>query len=121
MLRPVYRVTNKEVKQLATMTRKERRAERLRGFVPNVEASEVARLARLGYKVTNESGALRVTTHSLTWHTANRPDIAAPNSGSTWERSGPAYRAGAQEHRLDGPNRHDRTGGSTASNTSTTE
>ena len=71
------------------ITRKERRARRQRGFVTRKEARLAARLARLDYKVTNESGTLTMLSHSLTWHLANRPNWAAPPPGRAWDRTGP--------------------------------
>ena len=45
-------------------------------------------MAGLDYKVTNESGALRVYTHPLTWHLEASP---AATSGQERGRSGPAW------------------------------
>ena len=68
-------------------TRRERRAERQRRYVTSRDAREAARMAGLDYKVTNESGALRVYPHSLTWHL----EIGlTPKSGQGRGRSGPA-------------------------------
>ncbi len=64
--------------QLVAMTRRERRYRRLRGFLTAREARLAARLARLDYRVSNESGALRV-----------------PSSAQKWHRSSPHDRAGA--------------------------
>ena len=76
---------------MTEMTRRERRAERQRSFVADKEARLAAQLARLDYKVTNESGALRTITHSLTWHLGERPNGAAPPPGRKMDRSGPTY------------------------------
>ena len=54
-----------KVEQVKTMTRSEHRAERQRRFVTHKEARLAAQSARLDFKVTNESGALRRPTHSL--------------------------------------------------------
>ena len=75
---------------MTVMTPRERRAERQRRFVTDKEARLAARLARLDYKVTNENGAMRVHTHSLTWHLVSRPNGTAPPPGRGWDRSGPA-------------------------------
>ena len=75
--------------EMERITRRERRALRQLRFVTAREASLAARLAHLDYRVSNEAGALRVHTHSLTWHIANRPSGAAPPPGRGWERSGP--------------------------------
>lgn len=79
------------------MTRWERRAVRQRRFVANKEAHLAARLARLDYKVTNESGALRAPTHSLTWHLGTRLNGSSPPPGQGWGRSGAAHVVGAHE------------------------
>ena len=73
------------------ITRRERRALRQQKFVADKEARLAARLAHLDYKVANESGALRVSTHSLTWHLAKRANWAKPRGGPGWDRSGPTY------------------------------
>ena len=79
---------------MTAMTRRERRAERQRSFVADKEARLAARLARLDYKVTNESGALRTLTHSLTWHLGNRPNGPRPPDGRGWDKSGLAFVVG---------------------------
>ena len=71
-------------------TRRQRRAERQRRLVTSKEASLAARLAHLDYRVSGESGALTVHTHSLSWHRANSPNITVPPEGQGWDRSGPA-------------------------------
>ena len=60
-------------------------------FVTSSEARQAARLARLDYKVPGESGALRLHTHSLTWHLGGRVHGPAPPPGQGRDRSGPAY------------------------------
>ena len=88
------------MKQVTTMTRRERRAERRRRFVTDKEAHLAARLARLDYKVSNESDALRSLTHSLTWHLAKRPNGPRAASGRGWDRSGPTYVVGVRDLRF---------------------
>ena len=78
--------------ETATLTRRERRAMRKLRFVTSSEARQAARLARLDYKVPGESGALRLHTHSLTWHLGaastalhHRPDREGTGQGRpTW-------------------------------------
>lgn len=82
------------MKQVPATTRQERRARRQQGLVAIWEAREVARLAGLDYKVSSESGALRMLTHSLTWHVGSRKNSHAPPSGRGWDRSGSAYLVG---------------------------
>ena len=71
------------------MTRRERRAIRQLRYVKSSEARLAARLAHLDYKVSGETGALKVHTHSLSWHLAKRPNWATPQGGRGWDRSGP--------------------------------
>ena len=73
------------------MTRRERRARRHRGFVTAKEARLAARLARLDYKTSGETGALRVPSKARTWHMGNRKNAHRPPPGKTWDRSGPTY------------------------------
>ena len=58
-----------------TVTRQERRALRLRGVVADREAHRAALTAGLDYRVSGESGALVVHSHSITWHRAKTPNI----------------------------------------------
>ena len=73
------------------MTRQERRAQRLRRFVTDREARLAARLARLDYRTTGESGALKVPSRQRTWHLGGRLNGHRPPPGQPWDRSGPAY------------------------------
>ena len=75
----------------AEMTRQERRAIRQRRFVTAREARLAARLARLDYKVSGETGAMRVPTRARTWYLGNRFNAHPPPPGRGWDRSGPAY------------------------------
>ena len=61
---------------MTLMTRHQRRAIRQRWFVTAKEARLATRLARLDYKVCNESGALRVRSKVRTWHLGNRDERA---------------------------------------------
>ena len=73
------------------MTRRERRASRQRRFVTATQARLAARLARVGYKLTNESGALKVPSRIRTWHLNGRANGHKPPPGQTWDQSGPTY------------------------------
>ena len=73
------------------MTRRERRARRHRGCVTAKEARLAARLARLDYKTSGETGAMRVPSKGHTWHLGGRANGHAPPPGQGWERSGPTY------------------------------
>ena len=84
------------VKLVTSMTRRERRAERQLGFVTARQARLAARLARLDYKVSGETGAMRVPTKARTWHQGNRKNAHAPPPGQGWDRSSPVYMAGAE-------------------------
>jgi hypothetical protein len=79
------------------MTRRERRTIRRLGFITAKEARLAARLARLDYKVSGETGAMRVPTKARTWHLGNRLNGHAPPPGQGWSRSGPAYMVGSDE------------------------
>jgi hypothetical protein len=71
------------------MTRRDRRAHRLQSLVSGREARLAARLAHLGYRVSGESGALRVYTHSLSWHRGKCLNASLPPPGRGLDRSGP--------------------------------
>ena len=73
------------------MTRRERRAIRQRGFVTAREARLAARLARLDYKVSGETGAMKVPSKARTWHQGGRLNAHEPPPGRDWDRSGPTY------------------------------
>ena len=78
--------------QLETMTRSERRYRRMRKFVTAKEARLAARMARLGYRVSNESGALRVPSRAQKWHRSSPHD-----------RAGATYVVGIRDVRLARP------------------
>ena len=73
------------------MTRRERRARRHRRFVTDKEARLAARLARLDYKTSGETGTLKPPTKGRIWYLGNRKNGHAPPPGQAWERSGPTY------------------------------
>jgi hypothetical protein len=111
------------------MTRRERRAERHRQYLmnratrpasPGYQASGETGARRetdyegplpgwlrpLDYKVSSESGALRVHSRVRTWHMGNRKNGHAPPLGQGWDRSGPAYLVGAGGIKLAEPANH---------------
>ena len=71
------------------LTRRKRRAWRLRTLEVAREARVVTRMAGLDYKVSGENGALRVTSHAVTRHLVKRPNSSTPPPGRGWDRSGP--------------------------------
>ncbi|MBI2171478.1 MAG: hypothetical protein HYU30_05590 [Chloroflexi bacterium] len=96
------------------MTRRERRAERQRQYLmkrstppasPDCQASDESGAIRpwdgesplpwwlrpLDYRVSGESGALRIRGKGRTWHQGGRANGHAPPPGQGWERSGPTY------------------------------
>lgn len=93
---------------MTAMTRRERRAIRLRGLVTAKEARLAARLARLDYKVSGESGALKVPSRMRTWHLGGRANGHAPPPGESWDRSGPTYLIEIGGTRLEKPVIHHR-------------
>ena len=76
---------------MPVMTRLQRRTLRLQRFVTAKQARLAARLARVDYRVSNESGALKVPSKVRTWHLNNRLNGHAPPPGQAWDRAGPAY------------------------------
>ena len=79
------------------MTRHERRANRRLRFVTTREARLAARLARLDYKVSGETGAMRVPSRMRTWHLGGRLNAHRPSAGQGWARSGATYVVEASE------------------------
>jgi len=75
--------------EVTVMNRRDRRACRLQNLVSDRQARLAARLAHLDYRVSGESGALRVYTHSLSWHRAKCPNASLPPPGRACDRSGP--------------------------------
>ena len=76
---------------------------RQRNFVTAKQAALAARLARLDYKVSGETGALRLPGKGRTWYLGNRKSAHAPALGQSWERSGPTYIVALDEVRLAKP------------------
>ena len=87
-------------------TRRQRRAWRLQMLAASREARLVARRAGLDYRVSGESGALVVHTHSLNWHRAKSPNITAPPPGRGWDGSGPVRAVVEPEGRIAQPVKH---------------
>ena len=89
--------------RLTFTSRRDRRAERAQRFVTARQAQWAARMARLGYKTSGETGALRPPSKGRTW-SKTRKNAHAPPPGVGWERSGPmrVVRTG-QEGRLEVP------------------
>ena len=103
------------------MTRRERRAERQRRYEAAKEVRSAERLDNrlsgesnglgrvdyeahlpgwlrpLGYKVSSESGALKVHSLIKTWHLGGRANGHMPPPGRSWDRSGPAYKVEAEQ------------------------
>ena len=61
------------------------------------EAHRAALQAGLDYRVSGETGALVVHTHSLSWHRAKSPNITAPPPGRGWDGSGTVRVVGVDE------------------------
>ena len=112
-------------------TRRERRAERQRQHLmnratpwasPDSQASRESSafgkvdyeaplpgwLRPLDYKVSSESGALKVRSKVRTWHLGGRANGHAPPPGQGWDRSGGAYVTGYAGERLPRPIIHHR-------------
>ena len=73
--------------EVTPITRHQRRARRLQKLAAAREAHRAALKAGLDYRVSGESGALVVHTHSLSWHRAKCPNITLPPLGRGWDRS----------------------------------
>ena len=73
-----------------TITRQQRRALRLQRVVEDRDAHRAALRAGLDYRVSGETGALVVHTHSLSYHRAKTPNITIPPVGRGWDKSGRA-------------------------------
>ncbi len=79
-----------------TLTRRQKRMARQRRFVTAREARYAAWLAHLDYKVSGETGAMKVPAKGRTWHRGNRANGHTPPAGRGWDRSGPTYVVEAQ-------------------------
>ena len=76
--------------EVRPMTRHQRRTGRLKSLTTAREAHRAAIRAGLDYRVSGESGALIVHTHSLSWHRAKNPNITVPPTGRGGDGTGPA-------------------------------
>jgi len=72
------------------LSRQQRRATRLQGLVSDRDAYRAAMRAGLDYRVSGETGALVVHSHSLSYHRAKSPNITIPPAGRGWDKSGRA-------------------------------
>jgi hypothetical protein len=73
------------------MTRQQRRAIRLQRFTLAKEARLATWLAHLDYRVSGESGALKVPGKVRTWHLNGRANGHQPPPGQSWDRSEPVH------------------------------
>ncbi len=76
---------------ITTITIHERRARRLRKLVTVQQAKFAARLAKLDYKTSGESGALKLRGKVVIRESDSRKNGYAPPPGKKWSRSGPTY------------------------------
>ena len=84
-------------------TRGQRRAKRRRSFLAAKDGRIAAQLARVGYKIASESGALTPPSKRQVWHWNGRLNGHAPPPGRPWDRAGPArVVAHGDEHDADG-------------------
>ncbi len=72
------------------VSRQQRRAKRLQGVVSNRDAYRAAMRAGLDFRVSGETGALVVHSHSISYHRAKSPNITIPPAGRGWDKSGRA-------------------------------
>ncbi len=78
-----------QMAEVRSITRHQRRAWRRQRLAAAREARRAALQAGLDFRVSGESGALIVHTHSLSWHRAKNPNITTPPPGRGWDGSGP--------------------------------
>ena len=76
---------------VTSMTRHERRARRRRDFLTAKEARLASRLARLDYKTSGETGALKLHGKVIMGQRSGRKNAYAPPPGRSWSTSGPTY------------------------------
>ena len=70
-------------------TRGPRRAKRRRSFLAAKDGRVAAQLARVDYKIANDSGALTPPQKTRLWHRNGRLNGHAPPPGRAWDRAGP--------------------------------
>lgn len=85
---------------VTSISRHERRALRRRRLLTVKQAKLAARLAKLDYKTSGESGALELRTKAVIRASATRKNAYAPPPGQDWSRSGPAYVTETKEQGL---------------------
>ena len=73
--------------EVEPITRRQRRSQRIKKLLTDQEAHRAALKAGLDYRVSGETGAMIVHTHSMSWHRAQRPNVAMPPEGRGWDRS----------------------------------
>ena len=76
---------------VTSITRRERRALRWKRLITVKQAKLAARLAKLDYKTSGESGALELRTKAKIRASTSRKNAYAPPEGRDWSRSGPVY------------------------------
>ncbi len=79
------------MKIVTSITRHERRAIRRRRLLTVKQARLAARLAKLDYKTSGESGALKLHSKAIIRASDSRKNAYAPPPGGEWSRSGPTY------------------------------
>ena len=98
-------------------SRQQRRAMRLQGLVSNREAYRAAMRAGLDFRVSGETGALVVHSHSLSYHRAKTPNITIPPVGRGWDKSGRARVVRAAQTNTATPDTQDQSRSTGTSNT----
>ena len=98
------------------VSRQQRRAMRLQGLVSDREAHRAAMRAGLDFRVSGESGALVVHSHSLSYHRAKSPNITIPPVGRGWDKSGRARVVDGTQAGSTAPDIPDKNKGTGASN-----
>ena len=98
------------------VSRQQRRAKRLQGVVSNRDAYRAAMRAGLDFRVSGETGALVVHSHSLSYHRAKTPNITIPPAGRGWDKSGRARVVQEAQVNVTAPVIQDQSGSSGTSN-----
>ena len=98
------------------LSRQQRRATRLQGLVSDRDAYRAAMRAGLDYRVSGETGALVVHSHSLSYHRAKSPNITIPPAGRGWDKSGRARVVDGTQAGITAPDIQDKEKGTGTSN-----
>ncbi len=98
------------------LSRQQRRAMRLQELVSDRDAYQAAMRAGLDFRVSGESGALVVHSHSLSYHRAKSPNITIPPAGRGWDKSGRARVVDGTQSGITTPDIPDKEKGSGTSN-----